>query len=58
MELRRDLRNGASKGEIAKDRQEIRSDMKEIHCDRIDLRNDQAKLDSARRELRSDLHKR
>ena len=58
MELRRDLRNGASKGEILKDRQEIKSDLKEIHGDRVDLRNDQNKLDSARRELRGDLRKR
>ena len=58
MELRRDLRNGASKAEILKDRQEIRGDLKEIHSDRVDLRNDQAKLDAARGELRSDLRKR
>ena len=58
MELRRDLRNGASKAEILKDRQEIRGDLKEIRQDRVDLHNDQAKLDTARRELRSDIHKR
>jgi hypothetical protein len=30
-ELRRDIRNGASKGELFKDRQEIRDDLKEIN---------------------------
>ena len=38
-ELHHDLRNGASKGEILKDRQEIRSDLKDIHSDRVDLRH-------------------
>lgn len=38
-ELHHDLRNGASKGEILKDRQEIRSDLKDIHSDRADLRH-------------------
>ncbi len=39
MELHRDLRNGASKAEISRDRQEVRNDMKDIHGDRLDLRH-------------------
>ena len=53
----RDFRNGASKTEIMKDRQEIRGDMREISKDRVELRKDQAKLDAQRRELKSDLAK-
>ncbi len=49
MELRRDLRKGASKTAIMKDRQEIRDDLKKLRSDRVDLDNDQAKLDGARR---------
>ncbi len=39
MEHHHDLRNGASKSEILKDRQETRNDMKDIHSDRLDLRH-------------------
>ena len=58
MELRHDLRTGASKTELMKDRQEIRGDMKEIRGDRVELRKDQGKLDATHRELKSDLSKR
>ena len=57
-ELRHDIRNGAGKEEIRKDRQEIRDDFKEIHKDRTELRQDQARLDAAHRELKIDLRKR
>ena len=54
----KDIRNGASKEEIFRDRQEIRADVKEIGNDRRELRQDQNTLQSARRELKADLRKR
>jgi hypothetical protein len=57
-ELRSDIRNGASKQEISKDRQEIRGDFKEINKDRTELRHDQGTLQSARSELKADLRNR
>ena len=49
MELRRDIRNGASKAEIMKDRQEIREDHASIRKTREELANDRASLNAARR---------
>jgi hypothetical protein len=48
-ELRRDIRAGASKDEIAKDRQEIRDDLTSMRKTREDLANDRASLNAARR---------
>jgi hypothetical protein len=58
VELRRDIRNGASEAEIRRDRQEIRADLREIRSDRRELWQDQARLDAARQELKQDLRKR
>ena len=41
-ELRRDLRNGASRAEIAQDRAEIRQDLRELYGDRRDLYQDRS----------------
>lgn len=48
-ELRRDIRNGASKDEIMKDRQEIRDDHASMRKTREELANDRARLAAARR---------
>ncbi|HSQ11571.1 MAG TPA: hypothetical protein VLM90_01065, partial [Candidatus Deferrimicrobium sp.] len=50
LELRRDIRNGASKEEILQGRREIRGDLKEIRESRAELSRDQARLEAARRE--------
>jgi hypothetical protein len=55
--LRRDIRKSASKDEIRKDRQEIRTDLAKIKTTKQDLRNDRADLDMARREWRNDLRR-
>ncbi|MGZ8495246.1 MAG: hypothetical protein ACXWWP_05040, partial [Candidatus Binatia bacterium] len=48
-ELRRDIRAGASKDEIAKDRQEIRDDHASMRKTREELANDRARLAAAQR---------
>ena len=48
-ELRRDIRSGASKDEIMKDRQEIRDDQASMRKTREELANDRARLAAARR---------
>jgi len=48
-ELRRDIRSGASKDEIMKDRQEIRDDQASMRKTREELANDRARLAATRR---------
>jgi len=56
-ELRRDVRQGASKNEIAGDRQELRDDHKKIGEAKSDLRDSQRKLQGTRKELHYDTHR-
>src|SRR3990172_6460654 len=51
LELRKDIRSGASKEEIARDRQEIRNDLKEIAGDKKELQQDRQELRRGRGEL-------
>jgi seryl-tRNA synthetase len=57
-ELRRDIRSGASRKEIAQDRREIRDDVRKVSANKKDLQQSQEKLQAARKELREDSHRR